>query len=543
MKLKAKLTEILFEAIQSEFGITVSSVQISRSKNPEFGDLSTNLPLLLAKDLKKSALEIAGQIQSVLILDKSFFVDATISKPGFINFTISPTYFYSVLDDVLTEDVRFFKGSGGIGKTALVEFVSANPTGPLSVGHGRQAVLGDTVSNILQWHGYNVTREYYYNDAGRQMRILADSVEARYHELTNSKSNFPDDGYQGEYIKDIAKSIQTKHGNALSPGDKVIGDTAEEIIFDGIKSTLQTLQIEFDNFANERTYYESGAINKVIDRLKQKNLIYTADEATWFKTSTLGMEKDRVLIKNSGEPTYRLPDIAYHIDKVERNFDLIVDIFGADHQDTYPDVLAGLHCLGYDTNTIKVLIHQFVTLMRGGEKVKMSTRKATFVTLDELLDKLGPDVVRYFFLMRGMNSHLNFDLELAEDQSVKNPVFYLQYAHARICNIIKRGEEHGLTIKKKYDPHLLTHPTEIALLKQLDMFPEIMDVLLESLEPQMLVNYLQSLATHFHKFYTECQVLTNDLALSHVRIALIYSVKMILACGLKILGVSAPLKM
>jgi arginyl-tRNA synthetase len=357
------------------------------------------------------------------------------------------------------------------------------------------------------------------------------------------ESHFPEDGYQGEYIRDIAKSIQSKHGNDLSSGDKVFGDSAEETIFDGIKATLHKLQIEFDYFANEQTYYESGAIDRVIDQLKQKNLIYIADEATWFKTSMLGMEKDRVLIKNTGEPTYRLPDIAYHIDKVERKFDLIVDIFGADHQDTYPDVLAGLRCLGYDTDYIKVLIHQFVTLIQGGEKVKMSTRKATFVTLDELLDKLGPDVVRYFFLMRGMNSHLNFDLELAEDQSAKNPVFYLQYAHARICNIIKRGEEQGLTIKKKYDPHLLTHATEIALLKQLDMFPEIMDAILESLEPQMLVNYLQSLATHFHKFYTECQVLTDDRALSHVRIALIYSIKMILAGGLKILGVNAPAKM
>ncbi len=543
MKLKAKLTEILFEAIHTEFGINASSIQISRSKNPEFGDLSTNVPLILAKDLKISALEVAEQIRSALILDKSFFIDVTTSKPGFLNFTISPSYFYSVLNDVLTKDKRFFSGSAGAGKTVLVEFVSANPTGPLSVGHGRQAVLGDTVSNILHWHGYNVTREYYYNDAGRQMRILAESVEARYNDLAGMESHFPEDGYQGEYIRDIAKSIQSKHGNDLSSGDKVFGDSAEETIFDGIKTTLHKLQIEFDYFANEQTYYESGAIDRVIDQLKQKNLIYIADEATWFKTSMLGMEKDRVLIKNTGEPTYRLPDIAYHIDKVERKFDLIVDIFGADHQDTYPDVLAGLRCLGYDTDYIKVLIHQFVTLIQGGEKVKMSTRKATFVTLDELLDKLGPDVVRYFFLMRGMNSHLNFDLELAEDQSAKNPVFYLQYAHARICNIIKRGEEQGLTIKKKYDPHLLAHATEIALLKQLDMFPEIMDTVLESLEPQMLVNYLQSLATHFHKFYTECQVLTNDRALSHVRIALIYSIKMILAGGLKILGVNAPAKM
>jgi arginyl-tRNA synthetase len=375
------------------------------------------------------------------------------------------------------------------------------------------------------------------------MRILTKSIEARYFELVNREYDFPQDGYEGEYIIEIAKSIQKEFGNDLQTGDKLFSEIGESLIFEGIKSSLHRLNIEFDLYANEQTFYESGAIQEVIKKLKQKNLIYESDGATWFKTSSLGMEKDRVLIKSTGEPTYRLPDIAYHADKIDRKFDLIVDIFGADHQDTYPDVLAGLKGLDYNTDAIRVLIHQFVTLLRGGEKVKMSTRKATFVTLDELIDSLGPDVVRYFFLMRGMNSHLNFDLELAEDQSAKNPVFYLQYAHARICNIIKRGENQGLTLKKQYDVKLLVHPTEVDVLKQLDNFPDVMKSVLESLEPQLLVNYLQSLATEFHKFYTECRVITSDQSLSHARIALIIAVRIILSSGLKVLGINAPSRM
>ncbi|MBT7945158.1 MAG: arginine--tRNA ligase [Candidatus Marinimicrobia bacterium] len=513
-------------------------------KNPEFGDLSTNISLLLTRDLKKSPLEIANNIANILNQDLPKYVSkVTVTPPGFINFKISDSFYQSNITTILDAGNSYGKGSVGKRKTANVEFVSANPTGPLTVGHGRNAVLGDTVSSILEWQGFEVTREYYFNDAGRQMRILGQSVEARYFEILGKEFKFPDDGYEGSYIKKIAQSIIKDKGSNLPSGDSNFKEKAEDSIFEDIKKSLLNLGIHFNQFTNEKTFYENGEIDKFLGELRSKELIYEKKNATWFKTTALGMEKDRVFIKSSGEPTYRVPDTAYHRNKIERGFDLIIDIFGADHADTYPDVLLALKSLGLKTDHIRVLLYQFVTLIRGGEKVKMSTRKANFVTMDELVNEVGTDVVRYFFVMRSMNTHLDFDLDLATDQSDKNPVFYLQYAHARICNIIKHGRESGLELSDKFESSLLSHPEEINLLRHMVRFPEFMELAYENLEPQIVANYLQELATRFHKFYSHCHVITDDLDLSKARLALITSVNMILLNGLNILGISAPERM
>lgn len=542
MNLRTHLKKILTEALDS-LGLNSQDIPITPTKDPKLGDYSTSVAMLNAKSAKKSPNDLAKEIKSELSLDASMVASVSVTPPGFLNFMQSDSYSQNVMNTVLTEGAAYGKENTGEKKSANVEYVSANPTGPLTVGHGRQAVLGDTIANILEWHGFNVIREYYFNDAGRQMRMLSQSVEARYFEIIGKPFTFPDDGYQGSYIKDIAEEIIAEHGKDLPEENNIFRDSAESFIFEDIKETLKSIGIEHDVFSNEKSFYESGAIEKIIENLRAENLIYEKDGATWLKTTAFGKDQDRVLIKSSGEPTYRLPDIAYHCDKLDRGFDLAVDIFGADHMDTYPDVLSAVASLGYDISPFKVLIHQFVTLLKNGEKVKMSTRKGDFVTLKELTDSFGPDVVRYFFIMRGMNSHLNFDLDLARDQSEKNPVFYLQYAHARICNIIKRGASEDISGNPDADFTLLNQPSEKELIRKLDRFQHIMESALELLEPQIIVNYLQDLAAHFHKFYTECRVVTDDENLSVARLGLIESVKIVLASGMGILGISAPERM
>jgi len=537
MNLKQYLEKQLAEALKS-LDLDSGKIQLTPPKRPDFGDLSTSLPLQLARQVKQNPMALAEKIKEVLNLDPAFVSETSVTPPGFINFRGSNSYYQDIIKTVQVAGKDFSRKNPTEKKTANVEFVSANPTGPLTVGHGRQAVLGDAVASILEWHGYDVTREYYYNDAGRQMRLLGQSVEAQYFDTP-----LPEDGYQGKYIKTIAQNIIEKSGKDLKPGDAIFRKEAEDHIFSDIKRTLDKIGIHHDVFSNEKTFYDSGAVPQVVSDLKEKDLIYEADGATWFKTTAIGMEQDRVLIKSSGEPTYRLPDIAYHRNKLDRGFDLVVDIFGADHQATYPDVLIALQQLGYNTESIRVLIHQFVTLVRGGEKIKMSTRKGTFVTLEKLIDEVGIDVVRYFFIMRGMNSHLNFDLDLAAEQSDKNPVFYLQYAYARICNIIKHGEGLGHTGIDGADHSLLSEPSELDLLKFIDQFSEMMDLALSTLEPQTVANYLHGLAGKFHKFYADCRVVTDDVPLTVARLALISTVKTVLGSGLNILGLSAPERM
>ena len=537
-KINNALTALSFPIIDFTFEIP---------KIDKHGDLSVNIAMLLAGQLKQNPREIAQKIINQLNLDETYITKVEMAGPGFVNFFYSPKILQNLLIEIIDQGINYGQNNLGKGKKAQVEFVSANPTGPLTIGHGRQAVLGDTMANFLEWSGYKVTREYYFNNAGRQMQILGESVLYRYRELLKQDIDFPEEHYQGEYIKDIAKEIFEKHGDSLknrTPEDiDIFKNTAEDIIFKDIKNTLARLGIVFDVFFNEKDLYDQGDIEQIIKQFKEKKLAYEKDNAIWFRSTAMGLEQDRVIVKSTGEPTYRLPDIAYHRTKFQRKFDLIVDIFGADHIDTYPDVLAGVRALGYDDSKIKVLIHQFVTLDQGDEKMKMSTRKAKFVTLDELMDEVGVDVTRWFFLMRSMESHLNFDLILAKTQSDENPVYYNQYAHARICSILRNAADREMKFEDQDSLHRLEHNSEFQLIKKLIEFPKAVERITQEYTPHQMTQYLSDVSTAFHKFYTDCWVLCNDKELSQARLALCLATKTVLANGFKILGISAPEKM
>lgn len=508
------------------------------------GDYSTNAAMLLTKKLKRNPREIAEEIITNLEYDKSVIEKIEIAGPGFINFYFSVKYITQIIKEILSNAEDFGRSNKYSGKKAQVEFVSANPTGPLTVGHGRNAVIGDTVANMLEWIGYEVEREYYFNNAGRQMRVLGDSVRLRYLELLGQQIDFPDDYYQGEYIKTIAKKLIDGFSRTLENEDAegIFKQRAEKEIFADINTTLKRLQIIFANYFNENSLYEKGNIERLLKVFSDKKLTYEKEGAVWLKLSEMGSDQDKVIVKSTGEPTYRLPDIAYHITKYERGYDLMVDLFGSDHNATYPDVIAGLKSLGYDTNKLKVLIHQFVTILQNGEIVKMSTRKANYITLDELIDEVGSDVVRYFFIMRSISSHLNFDLDLAKKQSDENPVFYLQYAHARISSILRMANDEGLK-QSTSNLELLTTNEEQVLLKKIYEFPDLILFSTENFEPHRITTYLEELASLFHKFYTVCRIIGSEKNLAEARIALILAVKSVIKNGLKILGVSAPEKM
>lgn len=546
LTLESYLNDCVQTALQTLNIPENNSYQIDRPKLEAHGDISVNLAMLLAKELKQNPRQIAQQIIDALSFDTEIIEKVDVAGPGFINFFLAKPALRKAVSKVLQAGENYGKFDIGKSKKTMVEFVSANPTGPLSVGHGRQAVLGDTLANLMEWLGYDVTREYYFNNAGRQMRVLGESVRQRYQELLGDNSEFPEEYYQGEYIKDIAAGLFKEHGESLKDAAEVdiFKNAAETEIFADIKQTLASLNIVFDTFFNESDLYSRGDIEEVISFLKEKDLAYEKEGALWFRATQFGLEQDRVIVKSTGEPTYRLPDMAYHRDKYERGFDIMIDIFGADHIATYPDVLAGLKALGYDPERVKVLIHQFVTLFEGKEKVKMSTRKANFVTLDDLISETGSDVVRWFFVMRSMQSHLNFDLKLARTQSEENPVYYNQYAHARICSIIRKGEESGIRFEDGQSFDQLTEASEMALIKKLMEFPKTVLKCGTDYETHLLTGYLSDVSTAFHRFYTECHVISPEAPeITQARLGLCLATKTVLANGFRILGVSAPEKM
>jgi arginyl-tRNA synthetase len=508
------------------------------------GDLSCNIAMILSKKLKRNPREIAAEIISNLSIDEKIISKTEIAGPGFINFYFTPTFVADIIKEINKSGDDFGKSRKYAGKKANVEFVSANPTGPLTVGHGRNAVVGDSIANLLECIGYRVDREYYFNNAGRQMRVLGDSVRVRYLNLLGKKIDFPQDYYQGEYIVHIAQKLKEEFGDRLlnEPAEGKFKEAAETEIFNKIKRTLTRININHEIFFNEKSLYDDGKINKLLKKFETAGLSYKKDEAVWLKLSELGSGEDKVIVKASGEPTYRLPDIAYHITKFERGYDLMVDIFGSDHIDTYPDVLAGLRALGFEDSKVKVLIHQFVTFLKNGEVIKMSTRKDEFTPLDELIDEVGSDVVRYFFNMRTISSHMNFDIDLAKKQSDENPVFYLQYAHARICSIIRTVESENL-IPGTNNLHLLTSEEEQVLLKKLHKFEEEVLYSAENFETQRICTYLEDLAAAFHKFYTFRRILGSEKDIAEARLALAVATKIVTKNGLRILGVSAPEKM
>ncbi len=567
--MRAYLQRALLEALRQIDGVPNGFLPtLEVPKVAQHGDLSTNCALKLARHLHRAPMQIAEEVATRIALDPDRIEACEAVRPGFINFRFSHRQLYQALAAVLEAGPQFGRTGAGQGQRALVEFVSANPTGPLTVGHGRNAVLGDTIANLLEWTGYDVTREYYFNDAGRQMRVLGASVRARYEQALHDRNlvagsyatkhatdgvgrrvevpaSFPDDGYLGHYIVEIARALADAEGAALlsATSDAPFTQAAKEAIFQDIERTLQRLDIRMDTFFNERSLYESGALDAVLQGLSGTGLLYEKDGATWFRTSAMGKDSDTVLVKRTGEPTYRLPDIAYHRDKLQRGYDVCVNVFGADHIATYPDILRALRVLGLDADRIDVILYQFVTLVRGGQEVKMSTRKANFVTLDELTAEVGPDVTRFFFLMRSVGRHLEFDLDLAKEASDKNPVFYLQYAHARICSIQDKAASVGFETDVKADLALLTHETELNLIKQVVHFPQALCAVAEAREPHRLVVYLREVAAAFSHFYHHCRIIGEPRATASARMALAAATRVVLCNGLTVLGISAPERM
>lgn len=540
--LQQKITDALLKLGLSESQIP--QIKIETPKDPSHGDAATNIAMVLPKMLKKNPRAIAEDLISHLETDSKKIKAVEIAGPGFINFRYAEDYLYDELAEILESGKGFGRTKENDGIKCLVEFVSANPTGPLTVGHGRNAVLGDTVSRLLEWTGADVQREYYFNNAGRQMRMLGLSVQARYLDELGLDSNFPEGGYEGAYIRDIAKELADEHGDNLTKekDETVFKEKAESVIFEDIQNTLKRLNIEMDSHFNEHTLYEDGSIDEVVKTLREKDLAYDKDGAVWFKTTDFGKEQDTVLIKSTGEPTYRLPDIAYHANKLDRGFNLCIDVFGADHIDTYPDVLSGIEVLGYDKEKVEVLVYQFVTLVKDGKPFKMSTRKANFVTLDELMDEVGEDVTRFFFLMRSPNTHLEFDVNQAKEASEKNPVFYLQYAHARIQSILRKIDEIA-EFSGDVDLSVLKHDSEITLIKKLIAFPEAISLAALHREPHRLITYLNELASTFTSFYHDCRIIGEEENLMQARSSLAKATATVLANGLGILGIAAPDRM
>jgi arginyl-tRNA synthetase len=430
-----------------------------------------------------------------------------------------------------------------------VEFVSANPTGPLTIGHGRNAVLGDAIVRLLEATGHEVTREYYFNDAGRQMRVLGESLRARYQQQLGRETELPEDGYQGEYLSEIARSLVREQGDAWLDADWTrFKQVAEEAIFKDIRRTLGRLEIQLDVYFNEHTLYADGHVEKTLSDLRATGLVFEADGAVWLRTTELGLERDRVLLKSSGEPTYLLPDIAYHREKFRRGFERIIDVLGPDHIEQFPYVKAALGALGYPADDVEVVVYQWVNLRRGTELVKMSTRAAKFVTVDEVLDEVGADVFRFFMLERRADTHFDFDLDLAKDRSERNPVFKIQYAHARLCSIERMAVEREVELPELEDIRFarLQSPQELELVKRLERYPETLLHAARAREPQEVARYLLALATAFHTYVSDStrhRVLSDDKELSVARLALVRAVRITLGNGLERVGISAPERM
>ena len=528
----------------TDAGAGLYNVEVPRHEGQ--GDYATNLALVVAGKEKCNPRQVAGKLVELLNTDDILLDKVEIAGPGFVNLFLKPSIWSSVLAPIDTQSERFGLTNFGNNMKVMVEFVSANPTGPLSVGHGRGAILGDTIARLLDATGHDVTREYYFNDAGRQMRVLGGSLQARYLELLGLANEFPEDGYQGDYLYEIARAMIEEGGDSFKDADlDLFRKRAQDAIFADIEATLKRIGITFDSYFNEHTLYEKGLIDDVVAKLRAKGLVYEKDDATWFKSTEFGQDKDRVIIKSTGEPTYRLPDIAYHQEKFRRGFEWMIDIFGADHIATVPDVMAGVQALGYDNSKIKVILHQFVTLLRDGKQVKMSTRKATFVTVDELVDEVGTDALRFFFLMRKPDSQLEFDLEIATAQSQENPVYYVQYGHARLCSIERMAADKGVSIPKLAAADLarLQEPEEYQLLKTLADYPGMVAGAARDLAPHRVIFYLMELAGHFHSYYNKHKVITDDAQLSGARLCLCKGVKTVLANGLHLVGLTAPDKM
>ncbi len=553
---------------------TLPPFSLDVPRQPEHGDFSTNASLVLAKRLGRSPRELAASLARGLAEEKEFVTRVEVAGPGFVNVWLAGERWHDLLREILRAGSAYGQSPAACRERVQVEFVSANPTGPLTLGHGRQAVLGDVLARLIALRGHDVTREYYFNDGGRQMRVLGESVKARYLELLGRAASppadaladaalpwpseieglplrFPRDGYQGGYILEIAASLRDQHHEALvdEPGDGLFRRVAQERIFGEIEATLRSLGITFDVYYNETSLYESGKLEETKEALRAKGLVYEADGATWLRATTLGLDRDRVLVKRTGEPTYLLPDIAYHRDKFARGFERVIDVQGADHIEQFPFVRAAAGALGCDTDRIELVMHQFVTLTRGGEQVKQSTRRATYVTVDELLTEVGCDVFRFFMVQRKADGHLDFDVDLARDHDwKKNPAYYVQYAHARTFGIQRKAAEQGVALPSadEMDAGRLALPEELDLLKKLREWPDVIARAADSREPHHVAYYLRELASLWHPYLQDGlrhRVLSEDAGLTAARLGLVLAVRSVLSGGLAVLGLSAPEQM
>ena len=530
--------------------VELPHIEIEVPANPEHGDYASNVAMILASQAKQNPRKIAQAIQENMTDPEGILEKTQIAGPGFLNFRMKDDLWRKILQNILREKEKYGCIDIGQGKKVQVEFVSANPTGPLHIGHARGAVVGDVLANLLSAIGYAVSREYYINDAGNQMNNLGKSVLYRYRELLGEKIEFPENCYRGDYIKDVSADIIQKEGNRyLTQSEEetvpYFNAIAGGVILEEIKRDLKDFGVAFDFYFSEKELYKENGVSNLLSSLQKQGFIYSDGETLWFKTTAYGDEKDRVVIRKNGEPTYFAADIAYHKNKFARGFDILIDIWGADHHGYMPRLWAAIQALGHRKDDLKIILVQLVNLLRAGEPVAMSTRSGEFVTLREVLDEVGRDAARYNFLMRRSDSHLDFDLDVAKKQSNENPVFYVQYAHARICSIIRMAEGRGMALPafENINSSLLIEPEERTLVKMMARYPEMLEGAAKSLEVHRMTFYLNELASVFHSYYNKNKVMTEDAALSAARLVLVDAVRIVLANALKILGVNAPEKM
>lgn len=529
------------------------SIELEIPKASQHGDYATNVALSLTRRLKRNPREIATRIIENLRDPDKLLRKVEIAGPGFINLFVHPQAFQGIVEDILRESARYGLQETGKGKKVQVEFVSANPTGPLHIGHGRGAATGDALAGILSACGYTVEREYYINDAGNQMNTLGRSLYYRYQEILGESVEFPEGHYQGEYMKDLARDFigEVEKRYLGAPLDEVLPVFTRYVgdrILNGIKQDLQDFGISFDNWFSEQTLHDEDAIHTTIAELEARGFVYESEGAKWFRSTAFGDEKDRVVIRANGISTYFAADLAYHKNKFQRRFDLVVDIWGADHHGYVDRMMAGVQAMGRSTSDLKIILVQLVNLLRGGKPVAMSTRAGEFVTLKEVVDEVGKDAARFIFLTRRSDSQLDFDLEVATMQSNDNPVFYVQYAHARLCSIFEVAKERGIAVEwieggATPDLALLTAPQEVALMKLLGEYPDVLARSAGSLEPHLIPYYLHELVSLFHSYYNQNRVLGEDPHVTQSRLYLAAAVRTVIRNALGILGVSAPEKM
>lgn len=552
-EVKAIVKQAIIEAVTAA-GIVdaaqIPEIILEVPKEKTHGDFATNVAMQLTRIAKQNPRQIAEQIIANLQKDKANIAEAEIAGPGFINFKMNKVYLYPVIENVQKLGGRYGATNVGQGLKVQVEFVSANPTGSLHLGHARGAAVGDVLCNVLDLAGYDVSREYYINDAGNQVVNLAKSIEARYLQALGQEAEMPEDGYFGEDIKGFAADLAAEEGDRLLslPEDerrayfRTYGLKKE---LDKIKRDLGRFGVHFDNWFSETSIYEDNLIPPVLQELRDNGHIYEEEGATWLNTTPLGDDKNRVLIKNDGSFTYLTPDIAYHRNKFGRGFERLINIWGADHHGYIPRMKAAMTALGFESDRLVVLIAQMVSLFQNGEKVKMSKRTGKAVTMEDLMDEVGVDPIRYFFAMRSMDSHLDFDMDLAVSQSNENPVFYVQYAHARICSIFRQAEEQNIQVLplEKVDLSQLTSEAEFDLLRKMGELPEEIAIAADQYAPHRLIRYVYELASQFHSYYRGHYVITDDAALTQARLALLGALRITLANTLRVVGVSAPERM